>query len=54
MKNISQTLAGRCAIFYLMPFSLNELRNVSDSQIADIGINHFTTTIMPFIHGGIF
>jgi|APHig6443718053_1056840.scaffolds.fasta_scaffold38861_2 predicted AAA+ superfamily ATPase len=37
MKNISQTLAGRCAVFHLMPFSLNELRQLPHPQIEDIG-----------------
>ncbi|RJP96336.1 MAG: ATP-binding protein [Desulfobacteraceae bacterium] len=37
MKNISQTLAGRCAVFHLMPFSLNELRQLPDPPIEDIG-----------------
>lgn len=37
MKNISQTLAGRCAVFHLMPFSINELRQIPDPPIEDIG-----------------
>jgi len=37
MKNISQTLAGRCAIFHLLPFSLNELRQFSHPLVEDIG-----------------
>ena len=37
MKNISQTLAGRCAIFHLLPFSLNELRQHSHPQVEDMG-----------------
>ncbi|PIP38173.1 MAG: AAA family ATPase [Desulfobacterales bacterium CG23_combo_of_CG06-09_8_20_14_all_51_8] len=39
MKNISQTLAGRCAVFHLMPFSLNELRQLPHPPIEDIGQN---------------
>ncbi|MBC2716359.1 MAG: ATP-binding protein [Desulfobacteraceae bacterium] len=37
MKNISQTLAGRCAIFHLLPFSLNELRQLSHPPLEDMG-----------------
>jgi hypothetical protein len=37
MKNISQTLAGRCAIFHLLPFSVNELRQVPHPLVEDIG-----------------
>ncbi len=37
MKNISQTLAGRCAIFHLLPFSVNELRQLSHPVLEDIG-----------------
>ncbi len=37
MKNISQTLAGRCAIFNLLPFSINELRQHSHPPVEDLG-----------------
>jgi len=37
MKNISQTLAGRCAVFHLLPFSLNELRQLSHPPLEDMG-----------------
>lgn len=37
MKNISQTLAGRCAIFHLLPFSVNELRQIPHPEIEEIG-----------------
>ena len=37
MKNISQTLAGRCAIFHLLPFSVNELRQLPHPAMEDIG-----------------
>jgi len=37
MRNISQTLAGRCAIFHLLPFSVNELRQLPHSPVKDIG-----------------
>jgi hypothetical protein len=37
MKNISQTLAGRCAIFHLLPFSVNELRLLPHPVMEDIG-----------------
>jgi hypothetical protein len=37
MKNISQTLAGRCAIFHLLPFSVYELRQLPHPSVEDIG-----------------
>ena len=37
MKNISQTLAGRCAVFHLLPFSINELRQLSHPPVEDMG-----------------
>ncbi len=37
MKSISQTLAGRCAIFHLLPFSMNELRQLPQPSLEDIG-----------------
>lgn len=37
LSNISQTLAGRCAIFHLLPFSLDELRATSSLPVTEIG-----------------
>lgn len=37
LKNISQTLAGRCAIFNLLPFSVNELRQNPHPPVDDLG-----------------
>ncbi|MEZ4549355.1 MAG: hypothetical protein R2874_02460 [Desulfobacterales bacterium] len=37
MKSISQTLAGRCAIFHLLPFSMNELRQLPQPMVEGIG-----------------
>jgi predicted AAA+ superfamily ATPase len=37
MNSISQSLAGRCAIFHLLPFSINELRQLSQPPLEDIG-----------------
>jgi len=37
LSSISQSLAGRCAIFHLLPFTLNELRATSPFPVAKIG-----------------
>ncbi len=37
LNSISQSLAGRCAIFHLLPFSLDELQGHPSLPVADIG-----------------
>lgn len=37
LKNISQTLAGRCAIFHLLPFSRDELIPAAQLTVDEIG-----------------
>ncbi len=37
LQGISQTLAGRCAIFHLLPFSLDELTGVRPLRLRDLG-----------------
>ena len=37
LANISQTLAGRCAIFHLLPFSQDELRGVPSLPAVQLG-----------------
>ena len=37
LNSISQTLAGRCAIFYLLPLSLDELRVTVPLPVTEIG-----------------
>lgn len=39
LKSISQTLAGRCSVLHLLPFSMSELMESPDLSIDEIGIN---------------
>ena len=38
LKNISQTLAGRCSVQHLLPFSLDELNGYTPLPIDEIGV----------------
>lgn len=37
LRSVSQSLAGRCAILHLLPFSMGELENRSSIKISNIG-----------------
>ncbi len=37
LSSISQSLAGRCAIFHLLPFTLDELQSTSPFPVVEIG-----------------
>jgi len=39
LKNISQTLAGRCSVLHLLPFSLDELNEYTPLPLDEIGVS---------------